>query len=51
MWELHAHPVEGEMTPGAAVGFGLARVEMESEVDAIATFHWSDSLTLVERSE
>jgi hypothetical protein len=52
LWELHAHPVEGKMTPGAAVGFGLARVEMasEHEEDSIATFHWSESLTLVKRS-
>ena len=53
LWELHAHPVEGRMSPGFAVGFGLARVEMDSreEEDVVNTVHWSESLTLIERSK
>ena len=53
MWELHTHPVEGRLTPGPAVGFGVARVVMESkeEGEVIATVHWSESLTLVPERE
>lgn len=49
LWELHAHPVEGTLSPGFAVGFGLARVEMDSreEEDVVNTVHWSESLTLI----
>ncbi len=32
MWELHAHPVgEGRLAAGLAVGFGVARVRLQSE--------------------
>ena len=53
MWELHADATEGRMTAGPAIGFGLARIEMESEQEdeVITTVHWSDSLTLVEETE
>ena len=52
LWELHAHPVEGRMSPGLAVGFGLARVEMDSrhEEDVMNTVQWSESLTLIEQA-
>ena len=48
MWELHADVVKGEITPGPAIGFGLARVRMESEHGEVVNTHcWCDRLTLV----
>ena len=40
------------MSPGFAVGFGLARVEMDSreEEDVMNTVQWSESLTLIEQA-
>ena len=48
MWELHTHPVEGALVPGPAIGFGLARVRMQSEHGVVVdTRCWCDRLTLV----
>jgi len=53
MWELHTDPVQGKLKPGLAVGFGVARVTMQSkhEGKVLNTVCWSDLLTLVDEEE
>ncbi len=50
MWELHADPVRGKLRRGLAVGFGVARVTMQSkhEGEVLNTVCWAELLTLVD---